>query len=148
MNISLAYTSVFLVGVSLAIGFPATAHGPSVHQDTATAERDEKAMKAQHERMGYFEEAMTALGKALIHGDKIDAGDHASQLAEALRGHEKDVPHKNVSRIKEFQASYEEFRKRTAKLAADAGTGNLQKTSLSYGRVLEACVSCHAKFRD
>ena len=148
MNISLAYTSVFFVGVSLAIGFPAAAHGPSVHQDTATAERDEKAMKAQHERMGYFEEAMTALGKALIHGDKIDAGDHASQLAEALRGHEKDVPHKNVSRIKEFQASYEEFRKRTAKLAADAGTGNLQKTSLSYGRVLEACVSCHAKFRD
>jgi len=148
VNISLAYSSVFLVGVSLAIGFPAAAHGPSVHQDTATAERDEKAMKAQHERMGYFEEAMTALGKALIHGDKIDAGDHASQLAEALRGHEKDVPHKNVSRIKEFQASYEEFRKRTAKLAADAGTGNLQKTSLSYGRVLEACVSCHAKFRD
>ena len=148
MNISLAYTSVFLVGVSLAIGFPAAAHGPSVHQDTATAERDEKAMKAQHERMGYFEEAMTALGKALIHGDKIDAGDHASQLAEALRGHEKDVPHKNVSRIKEFQASYEEFRKRTAKLAADAGTGNLQKASLSYGRVLESCVSCHAKFRD
>ena len=148
MNISLAYTSVFLVGVSLAIGFPAAAHGPSVHQDTATAERDEKAMKAQHERMGYFEEAMTALGKALIHGDKIDAGDHASQLAEALRGHEKDVPHKNVSRIKEFQASYEEFRKRSVKLAADAGTGNLQKASLSYGRVLEACVSCHAKFRD
>jgi cytochrome c556 len=32
--------------------------------------------------------------------------------------------------------------------AADAGTGNLQNTSLAYGRVLEACVSCHAKFRD
>ena len=54
----------------------------------------------------------------------------------------------NVSRIKEFQAFYGEMKKRAAKLAADAGTGNLQKTSLSYGRVLDACVSCYATFRD
>ena len=46
------------------------------------------------------------------------------------------------------EAFYGELKKRTENLAADAGTGNLQKTSLSYGRVLEACVSCHAKFRD
>ena len=148
MNPPLAHASVFLVVASLAIGCPAAAHGPSVQQDTATAERDEKAMKAQHERMKNFEEAMTALGKAMIHEDKSDVEKHARQLTETLVGHEKDVPHKNVSRIREFQASYEEFRKRTAKLAADAGTGNLQKASLSYGRVLEACVSCHAKFRD
>lgn len=37
---------------------------------------------------------------------------------------------------------------RAVKLVADAGTGNLQKTFLSYGRVLEVCASCHAKFRD
>ena len=91
---------------------------------------------------------MVALGKAVIHGDKTDAGKHASRLTEALRGHEKDVPHKNVSRIKEFHAFYGEMKKRAAKLAADAGTGNLQKTALAYGRVLEVCVSCHAKFRD
>jgi len=148
MNPSLAYTIVFLVVASLAIVFPAAAHGPSVHPDTAAAARDENAMKAQHERMENFEEAMVALAKALIHEDKSDAEKHARQLTEALRGHEKDVPHKNVSQIKEFQAFYEEFRKRTAKLAADAGTGNLQKASLSYGKVLEACVFCHAKFRD
>jgi Cytochrome C' len=149
MNTSLANTSVFLVVASLAIGFPAAAHGPSGHHETATAGQNEDAMKAQHERMGNFEEAMAALGKAVIRGDKTDAGKHASRLTEALRGHEKDVPHKNVPRIKEFQAFYEEMKKRAAKLAADAGTtGNLQKTSLAYGRVLEACVSCHAKFRD
>ena len=55
---------------------------------------------------------------------------------------------RRVSRIKEFRAFYGEMKRRTAKLAADAGTGNLQKTSLSYGRVLEVCASCHAKFRD
>ena len=88
------------------------------------------------------------LGKAVIHGDKADAGKHAGRLTEALQGYEKDVPHKNVSRIKEFQALYGEMKKRTANLATDAGTGNLQKTSLSYGRVLDVCVSCHAKFRD
>ena len=148
MNTSLAYTSVFLVVASLAIGFPAAAHGPSGHHETATAAQDEEAMKAQHTRMGNFEEAMVDLGKAVIHGDNTDAGKHASRLTEALRGHEKDVPHKNVSRIKEFQALYGEMKKRAVKLAADAGTGNLQNTSLSYGRVLEVCTSCHAKFRD
>jgi hypothetical protein len=148
VNIPLAYSSVFLVVASLTIGFPAAAHGPSGHQETATAAQDEEAMKAQHERMGNFEEAMVALGKTVIHGDKTDAGEHANRLAEALRGHEKDVPHKNVARIKEFRAFYGEMKRRTAKLAVDAGTGNLQKTSLSYGRVLEVCASCHAKFRD
>ena len=38
--------------------------------------------------------------------------------------------------------------RRAVKLAADAGTGNLQKTSLAYGRVLDACVSCHKRYRD
>ena len=51
-------------------------------------------MKAQHERMRNFEEAMVALGKAVIHGDKTDAGKQASRLTEALGGHEKDVPHR------------------------------------------------------
>jgi hypothetical protein len=148
MNIPLAYSSVFLVVASLVIGFPAAAHGPSGHHEAATAAQDEDSMKAQHARMGNFEEAMVALGKAVIRGDKPGAEKHASRLTEALGGHEKDVPHKNVSRIKEFRAFYGEMKKRAAKLAADAGTGNLQKTALSYGRVLEACASCHANFRD
>jgi hypothetical protein len=80
--------------------------------------------------------------------DKTDAGKHAGRLSEALRGHEKDVQHKNVSRIKDFQAFFGETKKREAKLVADADTGNLQTTSLSYGRVLEACVSCHKRYRD
>jgi hypothetical protein len=148
VNTPLAYSSVFLVVAILSIGLPVAAHGPSGHHETATAAQDEEAMKTQHERMGNFEEAMVALGKAVIHGDKTDARKHASRLTEALGGHEKDVPHKNVSRIKEFQVFYGEMKKRTAKLAADAGTGNLQKTALAYGRVLEVCASCHAKFRD
>jgi len=148
VNTSLAYSSVVLVVASLAVGFPAAAHGPSGHHVTASEAQDEEAMKAQHARMRNFEEAMVALGKAVIHGDKSDAGKHASRLTETLGGHEKDVPHKNVSRIKEFKAFYGEMKKRAVKLAADAGTGNLQNTSLSYGRVLEVCTACHAKFRD
>lgn len=148
MNISLKCSTVLVVVASLAIGFPASAHGPSGHHETKMAAQDEEAMKAQHARMRNFEEAMVALGKALIHADKPGAGKYADQLTEALRGHEKDVPHKNVSRVKEFQAFFRELKGRAGILAADAGTGNLQKTSLAYGRVLEACVSCHAKFRD
>jgi cytochrome c556 len=148
VNISVKCSSVLLVVASLAIGYPAAAHGPSGHHETATAAQDEEAMKAQHARMRNFEEAMVALGKALIFSDKPGAGEHARRLTEALKGHEKDVPHKNVSRIKEFQAFFKEMKGRAGTLETDAGTGNLQKTSLAYGRVLEACVSCHAKFRD
>ena len=148
MKISLATLGAYLVVASLAIGFPAAAHGPSGHHETATAAQDEEAMKSQHARMRNFEEAMVALGKAVIHSDKPGAGKYASRLTEALKGHEKDVPHKNVSGTKEFQAYFKELKGRAETLATDAGTGNLRKTSLAYGRVLEACVSCHAKFRD
>jgi len=148
VNIPLARTSVLLLVASLSIGFPAAARGPSGHHETAMTMQDEGAMKAQHARMRNFEEAMVALGKALIHADKPGAGKYASRLTEALKGHEKDVPHKNVSGTKEFQAFFKELKGRAATLAADAGTGNLRKTSLAYGRVLEVCVSCHAKFRD
>ena len=57
MNILLTYMNVFLVVACRAIGFPAAAHGPSGHHDTATAAQNEEAMKTQHERMGNFEEA-------------------------------------------------------------------------------------------
>jgi len=148
VKISLAYPSVFLVLASLVIGFPAAAHGPSGHHETAMTMQDEGAMKAQHARMRNFEEAMIALGKALIHGDKPGAGKYSSRLTEALKGHEMDVPHKNVSRAKEFHAFFKELKGRAGTLAADAGAGDLRKASLAYGRVLETCVSCHAKFRD
>jgi cytochrome c556 len=148
VNVPLAYASVLLVVASLAIGFPAAVHGASDHHGTATAAQDEQAMKAQHERMGKFRAAMVALGEAVIDGNKTAAGEHANRLTEALRGHEKDVPHKNVSRTKEYKAYYGELQKRTSRLAEDAKTGNLQKTSQAYGRVLEVCASCHATFRD
>ena len=148
MNIPLARTSVFLVVASLAIGLPAAAHGPSDHHEPSMTMQDEGAMKAQHARMWKFEEAMVALGKSVILSDKTGAAKYASRLTEALKGNEKDVPHKNASGIKEFQAFFRELKGRAETLAADAGTGNLRKTSLAYGRVLEVCVSCHAKFRD
>jgi len=148
VNVSLAYSSVFLVVATLAVGFPAATHGTSGHHGTATAAQDQEAMKAPHERMGKFRAAMVALGEAVIHGNKSAAGEQASRLTEALRGYEKDVPHKNVSRTREFHAYYGELQKRSARLAEDAKTGNLQKTSLAYGRVLEVCASCHANFRD
>jgi cytochrome c556 len=52
-----------------------------------------------------------------------------------------------MENFKDFQAFYGEMKRRAVKQAADAGTGNLRKTSLSYGRVLKACATCHTKFR-
>jgi len=148
VNTPLAYSSVFLVVATLTIGLPVAAHEPSGHHETATSAQEEEAMKALHARMGNFEDAMVALNNAVIRGDKTDAGKHAVRLTEALKGHEKDIPHKNISRVKEFQAFYGEMKKRAGLLAADSRAGNLRKTSLAYGRVLEVCASCHAMFRD
>ena len=91
---------------------------------------------------------MAAPGKAVIHGEKTGAGKPASRLTEAPGGHEKDVPRKNVSGVREFHAFHGELTKRAAKPADDAGIGNLRKMALSCGRVLETCASRHAKSRD
>ncbi len=53
-----------------------------------------------------------------------------------------------MNALSEQEAPVKNMKKRIAKLAADADTGNLQKMSLAYGRVLEACVSCHNRYRD
>lgn len=123
-------------------------HPENIRRETRHSYPAHEPRIFRQRRRGNFEEAMVALGKAVIQGNKTDAGEQANRSAEALRGHEKDVPHKNVSRIKEFQAFYGEMKRRAVKLAADAGTGNMQKTSLSYGRTLEAWVSCHKRCRD
>jgi len=137
VNISLAYASVFLVVASSPSGFPPPPTGlPSTRYRYGGAGRN--AMKAQHERMGNFEEAMVALGKAMIHEDKSDAEKHARQLTEAC-GHEKDVPHKNVSRTKEFQAST----KSSGRGRETGGRCRYRQPPEGvpvYGRVLEACL--------
>jgi cytochrome c556 len=148
VTIPLAYSGVFLFVASLAIGFPAAAHGPSGHHETATAAHDEEAMKNQHERMGNFRAAMVALGEAVIHGNKTGAGEQATRLTDALRGHEKDVPHKNTARIKEFKGFYAELKNRIDRLSVETRSGDFPKIAVAYGRVLETCASCHAKFRD
>lgn len=55
---------------------------------------------------------------------------------------------RRVSLMKKFRTFYGEMKGRAAKPAVDAGAGNLQKTALSHGRVLEVCTSRHARFRD
>ena len=135
----------------LSLPFPSAAHGPEGHSTDhkdMTAHHDENAMKAQHERMGEFKISMQALPEAIIQGNRARVQDQANHLSEALRGHEKDMPHKNSSRVKEFQALYGELNKRVGRMAVDAKAPDLSKLALSYGKVLETCVNCHRKFRD
>ena len=148
MNISLAYSGVFLVAVSLSIGFPAAAHGPSGHNEPATAAQDEDSMKAQHARMGSFKATMSSLLETVVDGNGSGARDHAARLKEAMAGYEKDMPHKNIARIKEFKGFYAELKKRIDRLSGEARSGGIPKIAAAYGRVLEVCASCHAKFRD
>lgn len=148
MNTPLAYSGVFLVIASLAIGFPAAAHGPSDHHETETAAQDEEAMKAQHERMGSFRTAMSSLLEAVVDGNGSGVRDSAARLKEAMAGYEKDAPHKSIARIKEFKGFYAELKKRVDRLSGESRSGGIPKTAAAYGRVLETCASCHAKFRD
>ncbi len=108
----------------------------------------EAAMKGQHERMARFGEAAGKLTEAIVRSDRRGAEDAATLLIRSLAGHEHDVPHKNASRSKEFHALFIELGKRTEALRGLLAAGRLAPAAESYGRVLEVCVSCHAKFRD
>jgi len=141
------YSKIFFFVLSLAIVLPAAAHGPSGHHDTATATQEE-AMKAQHERMRSFKAAMSSLLEAIVDGNGSLARENASRLMETIVGYEKDAPHKNIARIKEFKGFYAELKKRIDRLSEETRSGVIPKTAAAYGRVLETCTSCHAKFRD
>ncbi len=108
----------------------------------------EEAMRSQHERMARFREAATALTEAFVRSDREAALDAATLLIRSLAGHERDIPHKNASRSKEFHALFTELGKRTEALRGLLAAGRLARAAESYGRVLEVCVSCHAIFRD
>jgi hypothetical protein len=148
MRISLKVFSLAFFLASLAIGPQAFAHGPAGHQEHTAAAVDEQAMKAQHERMGSFKAAMSGLLEAVVDGNGSGARDQAARLTGALAGYEKDVPHKNVARIKEFKGLYAELKKRIDTLSGQTGSGGIPKIAAAYGRVLESCAACHARFRD
>lgn len=138
---------IFAFTVSLVLAVPAASHGPSEHKE-GTHTGTEETMKAQHERMANFKEAADMLSNAIIHGSGKMAHEGAEKLAQSLQGHERDIPHKNRSREKEFHGLFVELGKRTEKLKAEIRADDLPKSAVAYGRILETCAVCHGKFRD
>ena len=139
--------SMISLAVMLLFAAPAKPQGPSEHKGGGHAGTEE-TMKAQHERMSNFKEAADMLSNAIIHGAGKMALEGAEKLETSLQGHERDMPHKNRSRTKEFHGLYMELGKRTEKLKAAIQADDLPKAAVAYGRVLEICAACHKKFRD
>lgn len=142
----MAVTACFLA--SLFVPQPALGHGTGEGHKESSSGHDDTAMKAQHERMSRFYETMRALSDTIIHGDVKAAGNAAGLLDRHIKGHEKDIPHKNLARSKEFHGLYVEMEKRTKTLESALKAGSLPKAGVAYGRILEVCASCHGKFRD
>ena len=135
--------------VVIVLSVPAKGHGPDPNKEQShPPSGGEEAMKAQHERMARFQDAARRLTEALVLSDRKSADDAAALLVRSLAGHENDVPHKNRSRSKEYHGLFVELGKRAAMLRADLSAGKFPKAAGSYGRVLEACASCHMNFRD
>ena len=127
---------------------PAKAHGPPEKGVTTHHGAREEAMKAQHERMTNFKEAADMLCNAIIHNAPKLAQNGAEKLDRSLEGHEGDMPHKNLAHVKEFHQLYVELGNRT-KIFKEAAQGeDFPAAAVSYGRILEVCVTCHGKFRD
>lgn len=137
---------IALAGI-LVLATPAACHGPTEHKE-GTHAGSEEAMKAQHERMANFQQATEMLSNGIIYGNGKLARDGAEKLERSLEGHEKDMPHKNRERAKEFHGLYVELGKQTKPLKAAVGSNDLPKAALAYGRILEVCATCHKKFRD
>jgi len=147
MDIRRPFQVAALCVACLILPFSLSAHGPSENHKQA-AHHDEEAMKAQHERMGNFLEAMQNLSEAIVLSNVKIARESAEKLVSSIKGHEKDAPHKNVAKAKEFHGLYVEIEKRAKGLQATLQAGDLPKSSTAYGRILEVCATCHGKFRD
>jgi len=147
MNVSNGLLTVAGVAAMLWIAVPAASHGPGAHSKPPM-EMSGDAMKAQHERMVHFKEAAEMLSDAIIHNMMKMAHEGAEKLDQSLQGHERDIPHKNRTGLKEFRALYLELDTRTEKLKAAIQADNLPKAAVAYGRILETCATCHGKFRD
>jgi len=76
------------------------------------------------------------------------AQDGAEKLGQSLEGHERDIPHKDRSQVKEFQRLFGELGKRTEKLKAAVKADDLPRSAVAYGKILEVCATCHRQFRD
>src|SRR3990170_1633300 len=138
---------IFVLAGILFLAVPATSHGPAEHKEGTHADH-EVAMKSQHERMANFKEAAEMLADAIIHNAPKLAHDGAEKLDRSLDGHEKDMPHKNRARVKQFHRLYIELGKRTGNLKAAIKAEDLPRSAVAYGRILEICAACHRKFRD
>jgi len=131
----------------LILPFTLSAHGSSENHKEAAA-HDEEAMRAQHERMGNFRESVQKLADAIVLTNFMMARESAEKLVLSIKGHEKDAPHKNLAKAKEFHGLYVEMEKRAKGLQATLKAGDLPKAGITYGRILEVCATCHRKFRD
>jgi cytochrome c556 len=147
MTVHRAVPMLALAGI-LFQPLPAKTHGPPEKGVTTRHGAREEAMKAQHERMTDFKEAADMLSNAIIHSATKLAREGTEKLGQSLEGHERDVPHKNLSDIKEFQGLYGELGKRAENLKAAIEADDLPRSAVAYGRILEVCVTCHGKFRD
>lgn len=136
-----------LLLLSLCI-LPARAHEPGAAHGGGAHGNDAAAMQAQHERMARLEEAARSLTNAVIHGDIQGAREAATRIVDGLKGHEKDVPHKNRGRIAEFHKLHVELGKRAVAVRKALDAKNLPGAAVAYGRVLETCATCHGTFRD
>lgn len=102
-------------------------------------------LKAHLEQNGILRSALIALGEAVIHGNKRDK--KTSETVDgASRTIDKDVPHKNTARIKEFKGLYAELKKRIDRLSGVTRSGGIPKIAAVYGRGLEICAACHGRF--
>lgn len=147
MMVHRAIPMLALAGILLQ-PLPAKAHGPPEKGEMIHHGDREEAMKAQHERMTNFKDAADMLSNAIIHSATKLAKEGTEKLVQSLKGHEKDVPHKNLSHAKEFQPLYGELGKRAENLKAAIEADDLPRSAVAYGRILEVCATCHGKFRD
>lgn len=107
-----------------------------------------KAMEFQHRRMAAFRSAAMTLAEAIINNDAKKAQEGSAQLLASLEGHEKDVPHKNRHRAREFHGLYVVLGNKTRDMQSAIRAGDIPKTAAEYGKVLGVCAGCHRIFRD
>lgn len=132
-----------LAAVSLVSGvaFAGGGHGHGKHQ------MDAQMMKL-HTMMPRYAEVQVSMNAALAKGDLDGVAKEAAYLLSTSADLKQSKPHKNLTRLKEFEAIAAGFEQDVKRTAESAGKGDLAGAKSAFAAAEKRCDSCHAKFRD
>ena len=136
---------VILVLWTFVLNGTAFAHGTEKHGQTTMGIAQ---MKKMHAMMPIFSATTARMKVALTKGDAAAVAADADMIVAALPDLKVSKPHKNSNQRKRFAELADRLGTAVTSTADLAKKGDFAGAKDKFRKVEEACVACHAIFRD